>query len=272
MKNELNVSEKFYSIQCEGVTTGFPAYFIRLKGCNLSCGISSEGISNILKTGKGNIDSGSFVGDLHQQDKATWTCDSAPIWLFGNRITYEQIVQDWIDEGIFEWVKWGRVHIIWTGGEPTMPIHQEAIVGFLNWFKLTYPESSLYSEIETNGTFYINDELFNHLNQINCSAKLENSGMAESKRIKPDALRRIVEHKNYWFKFVISNESDLEEIITQYRLPFHIDQQRLIIMPGLDAQENFHERTKFILETAKKYGFIGLTRLHISAWDKTCGV
>ena len=43
-------------------------------------------------------------------------------------------------------------------------------------------------------------------------------------------------------------------------------------MPGLDKQENYHERTKFCLETAKEHGYIGLSRLHISAWDQTTGV
>ena len=43
-------------------------------------------------------------------------------------------------------------------------------------------------------------------------------------------------------------------------------------MPGLDSQKNFHERTLFSLEMGKKYGYIGLTRLHVSAWDKTTGV
>jgi hypothetical protein len=43
-------------------------------------------------------------------------------------------------------------------------------------------------------------------------------------------------------------------------------------MPGLDDQANFHERTQFCLEMAKKYKFVGMTRLHISAWDKTLNV
>jgi hypothetical protein len=43
-------------------------------------------------------------------------------------------------------------------------------------------------------------------------------------------------------------------------------------MPGMDSQENFHERTQFSLEMAKKYKLRGLTRLHISGWDKTLNV
>jgi hypothetical protein len=44
------------------------------------------------------------------------------------------------------------------------------------------------------------------------------------------------------------------------------------MMPGLDSQEDYHERTRFVLEMAKKYGYRGLTRLHISAWDRATGV
>ena len=38
IENQLRISESFYSIQGEGATSGYPAYFIRLQGCNLMCG------------------------------------------------------------------------------------------------------------------------------------------------------------------------------------------------------------------------------------------
>ena len=37
-KKDLAVSEDFYSVQGEGPTMGAPAVFLRLKGCNLTCG------------------------------------------------------------------------------------------------------------------------------------------------------------------------------------------------------------------------------------------
>jgi len=270
--NTLSISENFYSIQCEGHTTGYPAYFIRLKGCNLSCGLSTKHLLEVKQQGRGNIDSGSFVGDLHKNGSATWTCDSAPIWLFGDEMSYEKLTRSWTEEGIFNWIKEGRVHLIWSGGEPTIPKHQNAIIGFLDWFHADDKFPSSYNEIETNGTFYIEDKLFTWLQQINCSVKLANSGMERDRRIVPDAIKRIMEHKNYWFKFVISAENDLLEIIKDFIDPFNIPWSRVIMMPGLDSQDDFHERTEFVLQMAKKYGFIGLTRLHISAWDKTTGV
>jgi organic radical activating enzyme len=268
----LPISEHFYSVQCEGHSTGYPAYFIRLKGCNLSCGLSTKHLLDVKKAGRGNIDSGSFIGDLHNEGTATWTCDTAPIWLFGDEISYDDLIKKWQKENILDWIKEGRIHLIWSGGEPTIPKHQKSIIQFLNYFHADDKHPNTFNEIETNGTFYIENELFDWLQQINCSVKLANSGMTKDQRIVPEALNRIKEHSNHWFKFVISNEQDLQEIIKDFIEPFDISWKNVIMMPGLDSQDNFHERTRFVLEMAKKYGFIGLTRLHVSAWDKTTGV
>ncbi len=269
--NTLNIAEKFYSVQCEGASTGYPAYFIRLKGCNLSCGFSGKHTSEIAKAGRGNTVSGDIVGDLHWDRTATWSCDTLPIWLFGDKTTHAQMIIDWKKEGIYDWIRDGRIHLIWTGGEPTIPKHQKDIVAFLKWMENNEDET-IFNEIETNGTFPISDELSWFLDQINCSVKLANSGMTKEQRIVPAALESIMNQKNYWFKFVISEEKDLEEIHNDFIVPFNIPWNRTIMMPGLDSRENFHERTRFVLEMAKKYGYIGMSRLHVSAWDKTVSV
>src|SRR5690606_8585587 len=108
--------------------------------------------------------------------------------------------------------------------------------------------------------------------QINCSPKHKNSGNDTRLRYKTDAHESITKHSNYQFKFVISEEKDMEEIFNDYINPLNIPLTNVVIMPGLDDQRDFHERTRFVLETAKKYKVIGLTRLHVSAWNKTTGV
>jgi len=132
--------------------------------------------------------------------------------------------------------------------------------------------SDVYNEIETNGTKVISPELFNLLDQINCSPKLSNAGMPKKMTRVPEAIERIMEHHNYQFKFVISNEEDIEEIFSDFIVPFNIPLKNVVCMPGLDSQEDFHERTEWVLEVSKIYKFRGLTRLHISAWDKTLNV
>jgi organic radical activating enzyme len=236
-----------------------------------------------------------FKGDLELEGKATWTCDSTSQWLWrGEDKDFQYLIDQWKEQGIYEDIKNGTIHIIWTGGEPTIKGHQEAIVNFHKyWSELEkdnmqtevrlydglngkswvyYKPVNVFNEIETNGTVVIENDLSLIINQINCSPKLSNSGMTAKQRINPDAIKRIMEHSNYQFKFVISNEEDVQELFRDFILPFSIPLKNVVCMPGLDSQTDFHERTQFVLEMAKKYKFRGLTRLHISAWDKTLNV
>ena len=191
---------------------------------------------------------------------------------------FYDVTAAWKEADILDWVLKGRVHIIWTGGEPTLPKHQKDIVEFLDYLHDKFEDTigrwarPCFNEIETNGTQYIEDDLYDVTDQINCSVKLSNSGEPFEKRFCMIALDRIMSHPNYWFKFVISEEDDLREIENTFVKPLKIPAERVLMMPGLDAQKNYHERTLFCMEMAKKYGYTGLTRLHVSAWDRTTGV
>jgi len=277
-KNKLLISSDFYSVQGEGVSSGIPSYFVRLANCNLTCGMSRAFTNKLLK--EASLEDGEiFKGDLELEGKATWTCDSTSQWLWrGEEKDFQYLIDQWKEQGIYEHIKSGTIHIIWTGGEPTIKGHQEAIINFFKYWESIDPEvnNSLrnipYNEIETNGTIVITSQLLELLDQINCSPKLSNSGMTEKQRINPDAIKRIMEFDNYQFKFVISTEDDVKEIFRDFIEPFNIPLKNIVCMPGLDSQTDFHERTQFVLEMAKKYMFRGLTRLHISAWDKTLNV
>lgn len=80
MKN-LHVSEKFYSLQGEGQTTGTPAVFLRLSGCNLLC---------------------------------TW-CDTIEVWKKGVKTPYNEVLTG----ELFERLNNGA-HLVITGGEPLL--------------------------------------------------------------------------------------------------------------------------------------------------------
>jgi organic radical activating enzyme len=236
----------------------------------------SRKYTNAVEKAKLLEDGEIFVGDLHAEGKATWTCDSTSQWLWrGENKEFDYLINRWKEEGVYEDIKNGLVHIIWTGGEPTIKGHQEAIVNFTNYWMSRYLDRNdvhPYYEIETNGTIVIDVKLFNMLDQINCSPKLSNSGMTEKQRIVPEAIERIKLHKNYQFKFVISTEDDVLELFRDFVEPFNIPLKNVVCMPGLDDASDFEERTRFCLEMAKKYRFRGLTRLHIAAWNKTLNV
>ena len=273
--SKLLISSDFYTIQGEGISSGIPSYFVRLGICNLTCGMSRK-YTNAVEKAKLLEDGEIFVGDLHAEGKATWTCDSTSQWLWrGENKEFDYLINRWKEEGVYDYIKDGSVHIIWTGGEPTITGHQEAIVNFTNHWMSRYLDRNdvnPFYEIETNGTILIDVKLFNMLDQINCSPKLSNSGMTEKQRIVPEAIERIKQHKNYQFKFVISTEDDVLELFRDFVEPFKIPLKNVVCMPGLDDAEDFEERTRFVMEMAKKYRFRGLTRLHIAAWNKTLNV
>jgi organic radical activating enzyme len=280
--NKLLISSDFYSVQGEGISSGVPSYFVRLGICNLTCGMSRAFTNNLLK--EASLEDGEiFKGDLELEGKATWTCDSTSQWLWrGEDKEFQYLIDRWKEQGVYDDIRNGTIHIIWTGGEPTIKGHQQSIVNFRKyWYdqeKKTLREIGYisdfmpYDEIETNGTIKIDNELFTILDQINCSPKLSNSGLEAKQRINEIAIRRVMEHKNYQFKFVISNEEDVKELFRDFVVPFSIPLTNVVCMPGLDDVANFEERTQFVLEMAKKYRFRGLTRLHIAAWNKTLNV
>ena len=121
IENQLRISESFYSVQGEGASSGFPAYFIRLQGCNLMCG------------GKD--------GSLIKEGKADWWCDTEYVWRQGKGKPFSYLTDKWTQEGILDWILEGRIHLIWTGGEPTLPKHQRAIASCINHI---YQEYEIY--------------------------------------------------------------------------------------------------------------------------------
>lgn len=294
-EDNLLISSDFFSVQGEGITTGVPSYFVRLSLCNLSCGVSKEMMRDIRKQGTDALEDGEiFKGDLHKEGKATWTCDSISQWAIrGNNESFEYLINRWKEQGIYERIKDGSIHIIWTGGEPTMKVHQKSILNFTKWaiknnhfhgkcytkghWKdgefiqeefVIMDKTGPYYEIETNGTLMFQQPFFQIIDQINCSPKLTNSGMSEKRRINPDAIKQIMTHHNYQFKFVVSTEDDIKEVFRDFVAPFNIPLENVVCMPGLDQQKDYHERTRFVLEMAMKYGFRGLSRMHVSAWDQ----
>ena len=112
----IKISEQFYSIQGEGRTVGVPAVFLRLQGCNLTCG----GIHTV-KSKKLDSD-------------ATWRCDTIEVWTKGNSYHFKDVCDDWENKNWVKLFKQGA-HLVITGGEPLL--QQSAICDLLTYFNKT---------------------------------------------------------------------------------------------------------------------------------------
>ena len=248
MKNELRVSEMFYSIQGEGVTSGVPAIFLRLQGCNLTCGGPTT------------------IHTKRIESPATWRCDTIETWLKGDGFSIESILSIWETNQWLDVRFQDAVHLVITGGEPLL--QQTQLLSFLKHLKSVY---SIFVECETNGTIMPHHSLFSFIDQFNVSPKLSNSGVDLQSRIHPSAIQLFCE-RSAVFKFVIETESDVDEIFDTFIGPFNIPRKNVCLMPAADSRQDLVSLAPRVAEWAKRHRFRFSSRLHIELWDKKTGV
>lgn len=245
-KNSLMVSEAFYSIQGEGPTMGHPSVFLRLTACNLTCSSWSYV----------DPDTGEHLG-----------CDSKAVWRTGNRMSFNQIIDHWSDQGWLDSLAAGA-HLIVTGGEPML--QQEGLVGFLN--RLFQEVDYVYVEVETNGTIKPTVEFDKYIEQYNVSAKLSNNGDPREKRINPEALEWHAERVKSIFKFVISAEQDLDEMRNDFEFEYDIPSDRIYLMPEGGSSIELDKKSQWIAELCKSFNYNYSDRLQIRIWGEVTGV
>ena len=229
---KLVVSETFYSLQCEGPHTGYPAVFLRLAGCNLLC------------------------------KSATWICDTIEVWQKGFPMMNEEV----LSEEFIDHLKAGA-HLVITGGEPLK--QQDGLEEFLQWLRIR-KNCKPFIEVETNGTIVPNPYLFNNVKSWNVSPKLANSGEPYNRRVNEMALDRLNNNPHSFFKFVVSEPEDALEIASDYGSM--IDFKKTILMPAGATRAELEVTRPVVVEMAKSMGIRYSDRLHIVIWDKKTGV
>lgn len=231
-KDFLVVSEKFYSLQGEGRTMGIPAVFLRLSGCNILC-----------------------KGD-------GWICDTIEVWRKGIKTPFNEILTGELFDRLLK-----GAHLVITGGEPLL--HQKKLKQFLQWFIESYGWKPII-EIETNGTIIPDDYFFDIVDYWNCSPKLSTSGEVFKKRFNELSLVRLNQCTNIIFKFVISNEMDIIELINEYGKV--IDMKKVILMPAGESQEQLNKTRQMVAEKCIELNIRYCDRLHVVIWNKKTGV
>ena len=246
----IRVSEIFKSIQGEGSTAGRPSVFVRLQSCNLMCGgIGTE-----------------KDGQLH--NGATWRCDTIETWMQGQKWEINELA-DYLASCYRDAFKAGTQLII-TGGEPLL--QRQEVELLIREIQLK-TDGTCRVEIETNGTL---NPLPHHLvSQYNVSPKTSNSGMDKNKRIVSSAIQSLSNFAasgKAIFKFVVTREQDIEEVMKDFIEPFQIPAQSVWLMPGCSNRQQYEKVAPVVADICGKYGFQFSSRLQVNIWNEVTGV
>ena len=243
-----NGPEIFHSIQGEGISMGVPSVFVRASLCNLHCQWCDTDYT------------WNWENTPWKHEK-----DAEPGYRKYSKADY--LIEMDTAEVAEKIAGFGCSNIIMTGGEPLLQDEQwQAVVN-----DLTSRDTSYRFELETNGTLAPSPELDAHVSQYNVSPKLKNSANPADLRIKTEALDFFAKSAKAWFKFVVSDPVDLDEIeqlIADYKLP----RDRVILMPEGANNHTLKQRRSWLADICIKHGFRFGDRLHVQLWGSKRGV
>jgi len=263
--SDIKIAEQFLSVQGEGPFAGVPSIFVRLAGCNLTCGWDPEDDITDYEP-----------GDDPTAEDATWVCDTIDVWRDpDDQVPPEELVESWEARGWFDALADGA-HIVLTGGEPTLPMHQAAMTEFFD--SLTEQMGwEPFVEVETNGTQMLDPDFEAHINHFNVSLKLSNSGMAVDRRLVVDAVDQYIgmrepsKPRSGIFKFVVSNGDDVAEakaIADEMEIP----DDQMSLMPAGQTRDALQETYPVAAEACKEHGWRFSPRLQVTAYGAVTGV
>lgn len=231
----LRISEFFFdTIQGEGINLGSPAAFLRLQQCPLNC---------------------------------VW-CDTTEVWRVGNPYSFDELFHMIEVSDLARKLEQGQ-HLILTGGSPLL--QQQRLTKFFKAFDSHFGFLP-YVEIENECVLLPEDDFIPFIDCWNNSPKLENSGNSRFERYDSFVINTTANLKNSWFKFVISDPSDWDEIETSFLEPDLIRKEQIILMPEGGNREALKANMEKVVALAVKKGVIYRSREHIVLWDKNTGV
>lgn len=230
----LQVAEFFsHTIQGEGINIGKPAVFLRMQSCTMNC---------------------------------VW-CDTASVWRQGNPYSFEELFELMERHRTADFLEAGA-SLVLTGGSPLL--QQKELANFLDAFFDKY-DFMPYVEVENECTLVPN-ELLPYVSCWNNSPKLSNSGNVTQLRYKPDILKQLNQLDHSWFKFVIRNENDWQEILEEFILPGCVSPERIILMPVGGSREELNKNAPTVVDIAIRNNVRYCSREHVQLWDTLTGV
>ncbi len=230
--------EIFAALQGEGPSAGWPCAFVRLSRCNLAC---------------------------------VW-CDTAYTWRFAgdhrphrDGIAFDRAANQMAlpEADVAERIATlGKQRLVITGGEPLLQAPALArMIAYL-------PEVQI--EVETNGTVIPSPALDALIHQYNVSPKLAHSGNPRELALVPPALAHFAANPRAFFKFVIAQAGDVEEV-RMIAADYAIPPARILLMPEGRDSATLRARAVWLSDICSVHQFRYSDRLHIHLHGDTRG-
>jgi 7-carboxy-7-deazaguanine synthase len=279
---KLKVAELFYSIQGEGRFMGVPSVFLRVFGCNFTCG--GFGMPKGEESKERDYAAAEVKKYLSYKDLplVSTGCDSYASWdprfkhlspvLDTNSITYS--IMD-----ILPHKRWEDEHLVITGGEPLLG-WQRAYPDLLD-----HDSNKRLKELtfETNGTQDLTSEFRKYLNDnwtktrkdqltFSVSPKLSVSGEKKEEAILPDIVTMYEWFGYTYLKFVVATQEDAdeaEEAVNAYRKSGFNGPVYLMPLGGVESVYSLNNRR--VAELAMKKGWRYSDRLQVPLFKNEWG-
>ena len=279
---KLKVAELFYSIQGEGRFMGVPSVFLRVFGCNFTCG--GFGMPKGEESKERDYAAAEVNKYLSYKDLplVSTGCDSYASWdprfkhlspvLDTNSITYS--IMD-----ILPHKRWEDEHLVITGGEPLLG-WQRAYPDLLD-----HDSNKRLKELtfETNGTQDLTSEFRTYLNNnwtktrkdqltFSVSPKLSVSGEKKEEAILPDIVTMYEWFGYTYLKFVVATQEDADEAdeaVNAYRKSGFNGPVYLMPLGGVESVYSLNNRR--VAELAMKRGWRYSDRLQVPLFKNEWG-
>jgi 7-carboxy-7-deazaguanine synthase len=227
----VRIAEIFYSIQGEGRLVGMPSVFIRTSGCNLRC-----------------------------------------VWCDTPYTSWTPEGENWqVREILREVTKHPSRYVVVTGGEPLLARE----IG-----ELTAKLKSLgaHVTIETAATLFkpVACDLVSMSPKLAHStpwrrAKGKFAKTHEARRLNFEVMQQFIAGYDYQLKFVVDQRDDFDEVAEILGRLKNVDRSRVLVMGQGKTARELRDKTKWMIELCKAYGFGYTPRLHIELFGNRRG-
>jgi organic radical activating enzyme len=287
-------SETFFSAQGEGHYIGRPSLWIRFFLCNLQCnGFGQEDPTNPdtydLPYERIDITDIDRVEDLPVFEKG---CDSSYTWSKKYKhLMHDKSASDICDEletqlpgGKFKHPDTGvETHMVFTGGEPMLPVSQRAMLAILQEFD-SRGNMPKFVTVETNGTKKMVDAGWDAVQMVrnrggewfwSVSPKLWNTaGETHKKAIKPEVVSEYAQASPYGqLKYVVNGtESSWIEVTDNTDLFRDQGVQFPVWIMGVGGTFEGLTRTEAdIADQTLQRGYNYTSRVHVHIYGNAIG-